>query len=127
MRYFDIEELLLLHFKIIEDFGGSHGVRDEGRLKAVIAAPQQELFGKAQYETVHEKAAVYTRNIIADHAFVDGNKRTGITAAVIFLARHNVHLTASAKELEDFAVQIVVEHLDIPTIATWFEAHSANY
>ncbi len=124
MRYLTAEDILQLHFHVIEDFGGSHGVRDVTRLKSVVAAPAQEVFGEQQYQTVHEKAAVYARNIIGDHPFSDGNKRTGITSAAIFMSINGVLLTVTPKELEDFAVQIAVEHLDIPAISAWFEAHT---
>ncbi len=124
MQYLSLEEILLLHFQIIEDYGGSHGVRDEGRIQSVIDAPRQEVFGVEQYPHVYEKAAVYMRNIIADHAFTDGNKRTGVTVAGIFLRRNGIVQTATAKQLEDFAVQVAVEHLDVPTIAAWLRAHS---
>lgn len=126
MNFLTIEELLFLHFKIIEDFGGSHGVRDEGRLESAIAAPGQEVFGKALYPTAFDKSAVYIRAIIGDHPFADGNKRTAITAGVIFLQRNGYALTASPKELEDFAVQVAVEHYDIPHIAAWLKAHSSR-
>ncbi len=115
---------MLLHFKIIEDFGGSHGVRDEGRLESAIAAPSQDVFGKELYSTIYDKAAVYLRSIVADHPFVDGNKRTAVTLAVIFLNRDGITLTASPKELEDFAVQVAVEHLEILAIAKWLKGHS---
>jgi len=124
MKYLGVEEVLLLHFKIIEDFGGSHGVRDEGRLQSVVSAARQVIFGEEQYKGSHTKAAVYLHNIIGDHPFTDGNKRTGITTAAIFLSRNRVNLTASPRQLEDFAVQVVVEHLDIPTIAEWLKDHS---
>lgn len=124
MKYFDVEELLLLHYKIIEDYGGSHGVRDEGRVKSVVAAPAQEVFGEELYPTAFEKAAVYLRNVIADHPFVDGNKRSAVTVAVIFLNRAGEQLVATPKQLEDFAVQVAVEHLEIPIIAAWLKAHS---
>lgn len=126
MSYFVLEELLLLHFKVIDDYGGSHGVRDESRLQSVLAAPAQEAFGEPLYATDFEKAAVYLRNIIADHPFVDGNKRTAVTAAVIFLTRTGNALQATPKELEDFAVRVAVEHLDIPIIAAWLKAHSTK-
>lgn len=126
MKYFDLEEILLLHFKIIEDFGGSHGVRDENRLKSVIAAPAQEIFGKEQYPRDSEKAAVYLRNIIGDHPFVDGHKRTAVTLAVIFLNRQGHTLTATPKQLEDFAVKVAVDRLDVPAIAAWLESFSTN-
>ncbi|HTE21673.1 MAG TPA: type II toxin-antitoxin system death-on-curing family toxin [Candidatus Limnocylindria bacterium] len=124
MNYLSLEDILRLHYLIVEDFGGRHGVRDEGRLQSVVVAPAQEVFGEEQYPEVHEKAAVYIRNIIADHPFVDGNKRSGITCGGIFLMRNGFKLTASPKGLEDFAVRVAVEHLDIPKIADWLKAQS---
>ena len=123
-RYLTLEEILRLHFQVIADFGGSHGVRDEDRLKSLVLAPKQEVFGAEQYPGLHDKAAVYMRNIIGDHAFADGNKRSGVTVAGVFLLRNGMQLTATPKELEDFAVQVAVEHLDVPTIAAWLRFHS---
>lgn len=124
MEYLTLEEILRLHFQIIEDYGGSHGVRDENRLKSVIEAPKQEVFGQAQYPDIFEKAAVYLRNIIGDHPFSDGNKRTGVTVCGIFLIRNGKKLTATSKELEDFTVKVATDHPDIPSIAAWLESHS---
>lgn len=123
MLYLTLEEILRLHFQVIEDFGGSHGVREENRLKSVALVPRQIVFGQEQYPTLPEKAAVYLRNIIGDHPFADGNKRTAITVGGIFLMRNGVRLTATPKELEDFAVQIATEHLDVPAITAWLKAH----
>jgi death-on-curing protein len=122
--YLSAEEILRLHFQVIKDYGGSHGVRDEGRLLSAELAPQQVVFDQEQYETVFEKAAVYFRNIIADHPFVDGNKRTATTVCGIFLSRNGHRLTAAPKELEDFAVKIATDHLDVPVIAAWLKSHS---
>lgn len=124
MRYFTLEEILELHFMVIEDFGGSHGVRDEERLKSLAEAPQLVAFGKEQYGTVFEKAAVYMRNCSADHAFVDGNKRTATTLAGIFLMRNNYRLITTPQELEDFAVRVATKHMEIAEIAAWFEEYS---
>jgi len=122
--YLALEEILQLHHKIIEDFGGSHSVREEQRLLSVVEAPKQSVFGQEQYPTIFEKAAVYLRNIIGDHPFSDGNKRTGVTVCGIFLKRNHEKLTATPKELEDFAVQVAVEHLDVSAVAAWLQAHS---
>ena len=91
---------------------------------SVVEAPKQEAFGKQQYESVGEKAAVYIRNIIGDHPFVDGNKRSGITVSGVFLARNGYKLTATPKQLEDFAVQVAVEKLDVAAIACWLEENA---
>jgi death on curing protein len=124
MKYLEVEDILYLHFQIIADFGGSQGVRDETRLQSVVMAPKQSVFGQDQYQTIFEKAAVYIRNIIGDHPFSDGNKRTGITVGGVFLLRNGYKLTASPKELEDFAVQIAVEYLDVTAIAQWLQKHT---
>ena len=124
MGYLSVEEILRLHFQVIEDFGGSHGIRDEGRVKSAALAPSQAVFGEEQYKTVYEKAAVYLRNIVADHPFIDGNKRTGITVCGIFLARNKCLLTAGSKSLEDFALYVATSKPDIAEIAKWLEAHS---
>ena len=124
IQYLSIEEILRLHFKVVKDYGGSHGVRDEGRLLSVEAVPKQEVFGEEQYKTMFEKAAVYFRNIIADHPFVDGNKRTAVTVCGIFLLRNGHRLNTSPKELEDFAVQVTTDHLGVPAIAVWLKNYS---
>ena len=76
--------------------------------------------------SIHEKAAVYLRNCIADHVFTDGNKRTAVTIAGIFLARNGWRMTTAAVELENFAVRAATDHLDIDAIADWLECHSRD-
>jgi death-on-curing protein len=122
-KYLSLEEILRLHFQVVEDFGGSHGIRDEGRLKSLVAAPRQEVFGAEQYPDAFEKAAVYMRNVIGDHPFVDGNKRTAVTIAGIFLMRNGYRIAATPRQIEDFAVQIATDHLSVADIATWLKQH----
>ena len=93
-KYLSVEEILRLHHQLIEDYGGSHGVRDEGRLLSVVKAPKLAVFNQEQYITLFDKAAVYLRNLIGDHPFTDGNKRTAITVCGIFLARNGHFLIA---------------------------------
>jgi len=111
--------------QIIDASGGSQGVRDAGRLESALAAMRQEVFGEELYPEIHEKAAVLLRGIIADHAYVDGNKRTGVMLALIFLNLNGLDTSGlDNKALEDFAVQVAVDHLDVPTTAAWLRAHS---
>lgn len=125
MKFLTLEDLEIIHLQIIDASGGSHGTRDRGRLKSALAAPRQEVFGEELYATIFEKAAVLLRGIIADHPFVDGNKRTGMMAALVFLNMNSYDTeTLKDEELEDFAVQVAVEHLEIHTIAAWLKAHS---
>lgn len=126
MKYFDAEEILLIHHQLIERYGGSHGVRDIERIKSLVNAPKQHVFGEEQYKTIFDKAAVYARNGILDHPFFDGNKRTGITLGVLFLMQNGCRFVAKEEELEDFAVKIAVDNLDVPEIAKWLQEHTTG-
>ncbi len=121
IRNLTLEEILRVHFQVIEDYGGSHGVRDENRLKSLVDAPKLAVFGAEQYPGTLQKAAVYMRNTIGDHPFVDGNKRTAVTLAGIFLMRNGYKLTATPRELEDFAVKIATKKLEVGQITTWLK------
>ncbi len=124
MNLLTLEQLLQLHVLVIRQSGGADGLRDLGRLESVIAAQTQEVFGEELYRGVFEKAAALCRGIIADHPFTDGNKRTGMLVALTFVEINQYKLSIKPGELEDFAVQVAVEHLDIPIIAAWLKAHS---
>jgi death on curing protein len=125
MKWLKLDDLELIHMQIIDASGGSQGVRDRGRLESALASMRQEVFDEELYPTIFEKAAVLLRGVIADHPFVDGNKRTGMMAALIFLNLNGYDTSDLAdKELEDFAVRVAVGHLDIPIIAAWLKAHS---
>lgn len=127
MKFLGLDDLELIHMQIIDASGGSQGVRDRGRLESALAAMRQEVFGEELYPTIFEKAAVLLRGIIADHPFIDGNKRTGVMSALVFLNLNDIDTSGlQDKELEDFAVQVAVEHLDIPVIAAWLKAHSKS-
>lgn len=124
MKTLTIEHILQLHVLAIRNFGGSQGLRDLGRLEAAIATQTQEVFGEELYPDLHVKAAAMCRGIIGDHPFVDGNKRTGILVAVTFLELNEIIFQAKPGELEDFAVQVATEQLDVPAIAEWLVKHT---
>ena len=117
-------QILLIHSLAIDETGGSHGVRDHHAVLSIEAMPKQQVFGKELYPTVFEKAAVYARGIIMNHIFLDGNKRTGLTAASVFLENNGYRLTVRRGRAERFAMNIAIRKPDIRTIAAWFRRHS---
>ena len=126
MTFLTLEQLLELHALVISQTGGANGLRDLGRLESVIASQSQNVFGEELYPSLYEKAAALIRGIIADHPFVDGNKRTGILAGLTFLEVNKVNFKAKKGGLEDFAVEAAVKKLDIASIAAWLQKHSAK-
>ena len=80
-----LEQILQLHALVLVKDGGAGGVRDIGRLEAVVSAQHQVVFGEELYATVFTKVAALMRGIIGDHPFVDGNKRTAMLAGLTLL------------------------------------------
>ena len=118
-----LEQILELHTLVIKETGGSIGLRDLGRLESSIATQSQNVFGQELYLNLEDKAAAIIRSIIADHPFVDGNKRTAIIAGLTFLKLNNINFKFANGEIEDYAVKVAADHLDIPQISIWLQIH----
>lgn len=124
MQLLTLDQLLQLHALVLSRYGGGEGLRDLGRLEAAVASQHQVVFGQELYQTVFEKAAALVRGIVGDHLFTDGNKRTGLLAGLTFVELNGFAITAQKGELEDFAVSVATDRLDVTSIASWLEAHS---
>jgi death on curing protein len=118
-----LEQLLEIHSLVIDETGGSLGLRDLGRLEAAIASQTQNVFGEELYPSLFDKAAAVIRGIIADHPFVDGNKRTAMLCGLLLLEVNGVSFSAKNGEIEDFAVLVATSHLDVLAIAQWLQNH----
>lgn len=123
MIILSLEHLLEIHTIAIQETGGSDGLRDLGRLEAVVAVQTQNVFEEELYRSVHEKAAAMIRGIIADHPFIDGNKRTAMLTGLSYLKLNGVKFKAQQGEIEDFAVKIAVGRLDVNAIVFWLNEH----
>jgi len=124
MRYLTASQILLIHSMLIDEHGGSHGVRERNLIASLEQLPAQKAFGKELYPTIYLKSAVYARNIITSHPFFDGNKRTGITCAAISLENNGYVFDAKEGELEHYAILIAREKPELKEIAAWLKAHS---
>jgi death on curing protein len=126
MNVLSLEQLLEIHALIVESTGGSVGLRDLGRLEAAIATQTQNVFGEELYPRLIDKAAAMVRGVIADHPFVDGNKRTAMLAGLTLLEINDVRFAAKPGEIEDFAVRIATDKLDIPSIIAWLRERTLS-
>ena len=124
MNYLTPEQVLFIHYRLIEETGGPHGILDIQMLQSAVARPMAMFSRKDLYPGLFLKAAAFMHSIIKNHPFVDGNKRTAITAASIFLLRNSCRLTASNKELECFTLKVAAEDVELQEIAGWLERHS---
>ncbi|MDZ7786256.1 MAG: type II toxin-antitoxin system death-on-curing family toxin [Candidatus Saccharibacteria bacterium] len=124
MKFLTLEQILAIYELLLEETGGGSGVRDQGRLESVVATQTQAVFGAEIYESPHDKAAALIRGIIADHPFVDGNKRTGMLSGLTFLEINGEDTKVNEGDLEDFAVKVATDKLSVEEIAEWLKAHS---
>lgn len=124
MNYLTVEQVLFLHARLIEETGGSHGVRDVALLESAVARPQAAFDGVDLYPDLFYKAAVLMDSLIRNHPFIDGNKRTGIAAAALFLRQNGRYLTAANSELEAFTLYVTESRPDVSETAAWLKTHS---
>jgi len=124
MKYLTAEQVLFIHSRLIEETGGSHGVRDLGLLESAVARPQATFDGEDLHPDLFVKAAALLHALIQNHPFVDGNKRTGTVAAGLFLEINGYSLNTKNKELESFALRVAISKISLSEIADWLRRKS---
>jgi death on curing protein len=121
MEYLSLEDILNIHSVIIDETGGGHGVRDQNAVSALEGLPRQEAFGKELYPTLAAKTAVYIRSVLFNHPFMDGNKRTAMACADVFLQLNGYQIVAPQGEVERFTLSTIEKHSSLEDIAHWVE------
>ncbi|MBC7546746.1 type II toxin-antitoxin system death-on-curing family toxin [Candidatus Saccharibacteria bacterium] len=123
IRYFSAEDLLRVHYQVITEFGGRHGVGSVAGLQQVVNTPLQTVDGERLYPTLHEQAAAYLKTIMAEHVFVDAGQATATCVCAMFLARYGRPLTARPIELESFVAHVATGRPSTIEIAAWLRNH----
>jgi death-on-curing protein len=123
-RYVKAEEMLAIHALIVEETGGSHGVREPGLLSSIAHRPQASFGGKDVHPTLFAKAAALCEAIVNYHVFVDGNKRTALAVTARFLDLNGYALSATNKEVERMVLAVAEKKLDEEALAVWLKTHA---
>ena len=127
MKYLYPKQLLYLYQRIIEQTGGTIGLRDQGLLESAAYRPQATFGGQDLYPDLFSKAAALGHSLISNHPFVDGNKRVGFEAMRITLRLNDYDLHASLEDKFDFVMEIAKGKLTEQAIANWLKRHSRPY
>ena len=104
-----------IHLEVIKQFGGANGVRDENLLASAVLTPQSSFGGKSPYADIVEIAAAYLFYICKNHPFVDGNKRTAMMAAIVFLRLNGMEPLSDSVEWERLMLDVAASKIDRPT------------
>jgi len=121
-----VAQVLFIHDQMVKRFGGSFGVRDLGLVESAVARPEASFDGQDLYTDIFDKAAALLQSLLKNHPFVDGNKRTALTSAGVFLKNNGWKLKNTNKEEVVFAVDVDNKHLPLEEISKWLKEHSVK-
>jgi death-on-curing protein len=117
------EAVRALHERLLSEFGGASGVRDEGMLESALSRPGNQFsYGSP---TIHELAAAYAFGLVRNHPFVDGNKRIGFATAILFLEINGYRFSAGEVDVTVQTLALAAHELDEGGYAAWLTKNSA--
>jgi death-on-curing protein len=123
-QYLTAQQVLFIHARLIEMTGGEHGLRDLNALASAVARPEATFEGHELYPDPFTKAAALMESLTLDPSFVDGNKRTNVAVAALFLGANGWRLNAGDEELARFTSYVADEWPPLDEIADWFREHA---
>ncbi len=125
MKRLSKEQILLLHAQLIEEFGGIDGVRDYNLLDSALEIPFQSFAGEDLYPTIQAKAARLGFGLIKNHCMLDGNKRIGAHAMLVFLAINGIEMKYTQKELYETVLAVAASNLEYDELLQWVPERQA--
>jgi len=123
MKFLSIENVILFHQKIIEETGGSAGIRDRGLIESALNRGFMTYDGKDLYPSIIEKISAIAHSLISNHGFIDGNKRIGVAVMLIMLKMNNVKVRYAQKELIELGLKTAEGFMREKDILTWIKVH----
>lgn len=126
MSRLSVADTILLHSKLIDQTGGSHGVRDIHLVESAINRAFATFDGEDLYKTTEDKVAAITYGLVSNHGFVDGNKRIGIAAMLLLLQLSGYILAYSQDDLVVLGLSIADGTMDELGIREWINQHKKN-
>lgn len=123
MKKLTKEQILMLHNELIRETGVSGGLRDEGILDSALNAPFQGFGDVDSFPSLQQKGARLGYGLICNHAFVDGNKRIGAHAMLLFLSLNGIELEYTQNELSDMILDVAAGNLRFEDMVKWIIKH----
>ena len=124
MRYLTLNEMLAVHDQVMRQSGGAVGVLSLPALESALAQPRMTFGGEDLYPTLIEKVAALGHSLIANHPFVDGNKRTGHAAMEVFLMVNGFEIQVSVDEQERVILQVAAGEKKREEFTEWLRGHA---
>jgi death-on-curing protein len=125
-EFLTLDEVLSLHADQVERYGGSSSVRDVGLLESALAMPAATFGGEFLHTSLEEMAAAYLFHLVKNHPFVDGNKRTGLMAMLVFLGLNGLRLEVLDDDLTKLVLGVAVGRITKAEIAVFVRRHATR-
>jgi death-on-curing protein len=124
-KFLSLAEVLEIHQDQVARYGGSPGIRDIDLLKSALGMPAATYGGEFLHTDLFEMAAAYLFHLLKNHPFLDGNKRAGVVAALVFLALNGYDFEAPEDDLAETVLAVARGELDKADVAV-FLRHWSN-
>ncbi len=125
--FLSLAEVLEIHQDQIGRYGGAPGTRDLNLLKSALAMPAATFGEEFLHTDIYEMAAAYLFHLVQNHPFIDGNKRVGAMAAIVFLALNGVEFNAPPGVLYEFVISLACGEKGKAEVALFLRAYSQQY
>ncbi|MGA9521179.1 MAG: type II toxin-antitoxin system death-on-curing family toxin [Myxococcaceae bacterium] len=125
-EFLNVDDVMQLHARSLELFGGIEGIRDLGLLESAVAAPQASFGGELVYRDLFEMAAAYAFHIAQNQPFLDGNKRSGLGAALAFIWLNGIDIEDPEQRLYDAMIALAERRMDKAGLAKLFRTLSGS-
>lgn len=125
MKILSKQQILMLHSALLAQTGGLDGIRDEGLLDSALNTPFQTFAEQDLYPTTLEKAARLGFGLIRNHPFLDGNKRIGTHAMLVFLDINSITLAYRDDDLISAILSVASDTMDYAGLLRWLQSHLA--
>ena len=123
MKILTKAQVLMLHEQLVNETGGSPGLRDEGLLESALASPFQEFATYSPYPTIQQKAARLGFSLVMNHPYIDGNKRIGAHAMLTLLALNGIEIACTQKELAETILNVAAGNIGYDRLLQWLLDH----
>ena len=123
--FLSLGEILEIHEDQLARYGGATGILNFAMLESALAQPQMTFDGKPLLSDLFEMSAAYLFHLVQNHPFVDGNKRVGAVAAIVFLLTNDQDINLTEGKLESMTLDVAQGKLDREAIAAVLRSHAA--
>lgn len=125
-KFLTLDQVVALHKMQIDQFGGSHGVKDEGLLLSALGQPETGFGDQYFHKDLFEMAAAYLFHLVKNHAFNDGNKRIAALTAAVFLQVNGFMVTSDEDEFEKLVLDAAQSLASKEQIADFFRNNTSE-